>query len=267
MRLAILLLLTLPLAGEPLRVVSVLRAGLPPYEDAKRIYRLEGEACGRLKSGEALLLRRMGEPRSLGCLKVTEVRGSYALAHLQTPGETYPLKGDLVLREEDINPLPVVALPTLNPLPSVAVPQAPVRTVPAPVPTTLPIVPAVPPSTTTPSEASKPETSTPEPPKPEASKVTKPQGVQRGAIYFLRADASLSPGALAKLKAWTEEWGSDGQWILGVPGARVPALDQERLQALKSELLRLGVSALDVRPQPEDVESKYDAIYVIRESR
>jgi hypothetical protein len=39
------------------------------------------------------------------------------------------------------------------------------------------------------------------------------------------------------------------------------------VQALKAELLRLGVSALDVRPQPKEPEGKYDAIYVIRESR
>jgi len=264
------LLLALPLAGEPLRVVSVLRTGLPPYEDANRLYRLEGEACGRIRSGEALVLRRTGEARSLGCLKVTETRGSYVLARMLIPGETYPIKGDLALREEDINPLPT--LTTAHPI-VLSTALAPLQTTKSapPVPAVpLPLVPvpeaAVLPSVASPSLMPVSSSASPSP-APVHPMPSQRASAQRQPIYFLKGDASLSPGALAKLKSWTGDWGADGQWMLACPGSKDPAIAQERIQALKSELLRLGVGALDVRPLPEEVVGKYEAIYVIRESR
>ncbi|HWQ09147.1 MAG TPA: hypothetical protein VN436_08570, partial [Holophaga sp.] len=99
------------MAALPLRLTSVDRVGLPPYEGSEKVYRVEGPACGVLRVGERLTLRRERDPRSVGQLEVLRVYPDHAETRLAASGETFPLKGDLVLRAE---PLP--ALPEIPPL-------------------------------------------------------------------------------------------------------------------------------------------------------
>ena len=100
----------LTLLGQaPLRIQSVERRGLPPYEEsATRLYRLDGGENRGLRSGDRLLVRRPGEG-PLAHLRVVEVRAEWAMATLDQTLATYPLRGDLVMREE---------LPALPPFPS-----------------------------------------------------------------------------------------------------------------------------------------------------
>ena len=118
-------------AGSPLAVVQVVREGLPPYEDADRRYRLEGDGCAQLSPGEVVLLVRPREPRSLGQLEVVSANGRFALARLRKAGATFPMKGDLAVPREPLRTLPAlpgpaqplaVAVPLPPPSPSLAVP-------------------------------------------------------------------------------------------------------------------------------------------------
>lgn len=101
------------LASPPLHVAAVVRMGLPPFEDAARIYRLEGAGCLSLRVGEQLVLSRSGDRRRLGRLQVTAVKGDHALARLTSEGETYPLKGDLAVRHEEALGLPALPVPPM----------------------------------------------------------------------------------------------------------------------------------------------------------
>jgi len=129
------LLLSLGFAGVlgaqvPLHIVAVERKGLPPYEAADRIYRLDGGQNRGLRVGDRLLVKRSGEPRAIGHFRVVEVRGEQCETHFEPSGSTYPMKGDLVLREELkwpplTGPLNADPLPrTLHPA---ATPEAPPR--------------------------------------------------------------------------------------------------------------------------------------------
>ncbi|MBK8573817.1 MAG: hypothetical protein IPN91_14640 [Holophagaceae bacterium] len=108
-------------AQVPLHIVAVERKGLPPYEAADRIYRLDGGQNRGLRVGDRLLVKRSGEPRAIGHLRVVEVRGEQCEAHFEPSGSAYPMKGDLVLRAElkwppvagplDVDPLPMTSPP------------------------------------------------------------------------------------------------------------------------------------------------------------
>lgn len=101
-------LLWAPLMGQaPLHIVSVERRGMPPYEDSTpRLYRLDGGENRGLHLGDRLQIRRLGEGY-LGHLKVVELRHEWALASLEANAAGYPLRGDMVIREE-LTPIPVI---------------------------------------------------------------------------------------------------------------------------------------------------------------
>lgn len=94
-------LLMLPLGAQaPLRIVAVERRGIPPYEEGTpRLYRLDGGENRGLHLGDRLQIRRLGEGY-LGHLKVVELRAEWALASLEANAVGYPLRGDMVIREE-----------------------------------------------------------------------------------------------------------------------------------------------------------------------
>lgn len=109
-------------AQVPLHIVAVERHGMPPYEAADRIYCLDGGGDRGLHVGDRLVVKRTGEVRSLGLLRVTDLRGGRAETLFEPAGSTYPMKGDLaVLRELkwppaagtlNADPLPVPPLPS-----------------------------------------------------------------------------------------------------------------------------------------------------------
>jgi hypothetical protein len=212
-------------AVPPLLVTAVERQGLPPYEGTERAYRLEGTGCQTLRVGETLVLQRQGEVRPLGRLEILSVHQDHALAKLALAGETFPLKGDLAVRTELFQALPGMPAVSLAPLPAAEAlrPKAIARSLP---------------------------------------RSFGPGEVRREPIFFLKGDASLSPGALAKLRAWVEIWGPSGQWSLECPPA---SLTDQRAGALRAELQRLGVPSLELQPLPEEPPGRYDAIYVKKE--
>jgi hypothetical protein len=273
-------------AAPPLLVVSVDRPGLPPYEGNGRVYRLEGPECLTLRVGEVLGLRRQGESRGLGRLKILAVHPDHAEAHLSEAGETFPLKGDLAIRKEPLHSLPAMATASPRPLPAKDVLQ-PMHPRPAD-PWLTPDAEALPPKEapvirteplpSLPTMAMIPLRSLPEtnalrpailacvfpqavPPKPSGR-----GSAHRAPIYFIKEDASLSPGAQVKLKLWVSIWGAGGRWSLECPKG-VDTVSSLRLSALRSELQRLGVPVLglDIRSLCQDPGARYDAIYVKRE--
>lgn len=218
-------------AAPPLQVAGVVRSGMPPYDETERLYRLEGQGAQVLHLNEYLTLRRIGERRTLGRLQVTALKDGYALARLTTPGETYPLKGDLIVRHERAAPLPILQGLTpdtrLRPLGDLA-PRVPQLTIPR-----------------------SPST----------------EKVHQEPIFFLKGSAELSPAAQVKLKAWVGTWGLEGRWILKVAkDPQVPAtLSQARVEALKQALGQLGVSGVDMDWQAAAVPSRFDSIHVAKE--
>lgn len=218
-------------AAPPLQVAGVVRSGMPPYDEAERLYRLEGQGAQALHLNEYLTLRRTGERRTLGRLQVTALKDGYALARLTTPGETYPLKGDFIVRHERAARLPIqqgLAPDTrLRPLGDLAprVPQLPIPRSPSPGKT------------------------------------------HQEPIFFLKGSAELSPAALVKLRAWVGAWGLEGRWVLRMPeDPQVPAtLSQARVEALKQALGQLGVSGVDMDWQAAAVPSRFDSIHVAKE--
>ena len=88
--------------------------------------------------------------------------------------------------------------------------------------------------------------------------------VEPKPIYFLKGDASLSPGALDKLRSWVQTWGTRGTWLLTVPEG--PGLTygllEKRVLALRAELRRLGVARIDTRLGPREPAGTYDVIRV-----
>jgi hypothetical protein len=81
-------------------IVAVERKGPPPYESADRIYRLDGGQTRGLRVGDRLLVKQAGVAQAIGRMRVIEVRSEAAEAHFEPRGSAYPMKGDLVLREE-----------------------------------------------------------------------------------------------------------------------------------------------------------------------
>jgi len=284
------------LAAAPLRVVSVDRPGLPPYEDDQRVYRLEGPECRTLRVGEILPLRRQGEPRRLGKLEVLSVHLDHADARLAEAGETFPLKGDEALCREPLRALPLAASASPSPLPAMdalrplpprpAVAAAkpllplpetapvsfrplPARTallprLPGPAIHRLPLPPlpgmgAIQPGVFAPLDDLRPARTFP----PAA---VGPGKSHRAPIFFIKEDASLSPGAYDKLRLWVATWGTEGRWSLECPKG-ADKISSLRLSALRSELQRLGIPSLglDVRSLPREPGARYDAIYVRKE--
>ena len=97
-------------------------------------------------------------------------------------------------------------------------------------------------------------------PVPQAA-VLAPVQLHREPIYFIKEDATLSPGAYAKLKLWVRTWGTGGRWFLECPEL-AGALTAQRVSALRTELQRLGVGSLETVALPEEPESRYDPVYV-----
>ena len=70
-------------AQEALRVVAVVRQGLPPYEAADRIYVLEGAPAPQV--GDRLTVRRPGVRGILARLRVTALHDGRTEARLVPP--------------------------------------------------------------------------------------------------------------------------------------------------------------------------------------
>jgi len=85
-------------------------------------------------------------------------------------------------------------------------------------------------------------------------------------LFFIPGDATLSPGALAKLKTWVAAWGLQGTWTLTVPTG--PGLTYElterRVLAIRTELRRLGVPRVETILGAQASAGPYDAIYVAK---
>lgn len=215
-------------AAQPLHVAGVVRTGPPPFEEGERLYRLEGDGCQTLMVAESLTLRREGEKRNLGRLRVAAVKDGYALARLDSSGETYPLKGDLAVRHER-----ALALPGF-PAPQVASTVSPEALVPA-----------------------RPSLAVP----PDPSRFGR-----RETLYFLKGSGELSAAGLARLRAWVGDWGPGGRWILLVPARAPEALTRARVEALKGALRGLGVTEVEQQSLPSGPPARYDSISVSKES-
>ena len=118
------LLLEVALGAQvPLRILGVERRGLPPFEQADRLYVLDGGLDRKLRVGDRLLVRRSGPLLALGHLRLTEVQSDRSWARFEPSDEKYPMKGDLVFQQE----LPRVPdMPGLgtDPLPATSLPRA-----------------------------------------------------------------------------------------------------------------------------------------------
>jgi len=89
---------------------------------------------------------------------------------------------------------------------------------------------------------------------------------RRERIFFLKGDASLSPGALKKLKAWTVSWGAEGTWVLACPADTTisSGLRERRLQVLRAQLQRHGVRHIEVQSLPAEKSGRHDAVYLLK---
>jgi len=119
-------------AARDIRIVAVEQVGRPPWTPRDgRVYRLGGEAISDIRLGEMLIVRRPGEVRDIGTLRVVSVHTEHfaansALAKLESKGETFPLKGDLVtklastdmpeIKRIGVEPLKEGFRPALDPL-------------------------------------------------------------------------------------------------------------------------------------------------------
>jgi hypothetical protein len=234
------LLLTLPLAaGSGLRVVAVERVGWPPFEDDRRIYRLEGEEAPRLRPGEVLQLFRPGDPRNPGRLKVASLEGGRVSAHLESRGTTYPLVGDQAISRRAA-PLP--ALPARTGMPDLSL--RPPKGLP---PADSSLRPAV-------------QSVVAEPAVPRAAQPS----TQQESIYFLEGDGSLSPKGRDKLQQSVRAWGTAGQWILAVPQDRVlpEKVRQSRIEAIRKVMGALGVGKIEIREVQRRDGDTGDVVYL-----
>jgi hypothetical protein len=109
-------------AQVPFHIVAVERQGLPPYEEPDRIYRLDGGQDRGLRVGDRLLVKRAGDIRALGRLRVIDVRGGRAGTTFEPMASAYPMKGDLALREE-LKWMPHVERVNVDPFPAVPPPS------------------------------------------------------------------------------------------------------------------------------------------------
>lgn len=213
--------------GVPLHLAAVIREGVPPYEGEKR-FRLEGEGAGGLRKGERIRLWRFNERRRLAELVVVEVKAPVAFARVLDPGETFPLKGDLVCSHEPLAALPDPGWAWYGRLGAPARPQAPNPKVPASL--------------------------NPGPPR-------------RETLYFLPGSAELSPAGRQKLKDWVALWGLDGRWSLGIPASpQVPEdIRAARIQALREALAELGVPQLDCRSLPAEAPGAKESLQLSKD--
>ena len=89
----------------------------------------------------------------------------------------------------------------------------------------------------------------------------------RQPIYFLPAEAYLTPGARTKLRTWVQLWGRRGRWSLTLTGAEPQdaqdaPLAQARIRSLREELARLGVVRVRVETSEQTLDSPYPAVLV-----
>jgi len=251
-----------------LRIVAVEQAGGPPYAPREgRVYRLGGGSISDVRVGELLIVRRPGEVRDLGLLRVVSVHGenfaaNSALAKLESRGETFPLKGDAADRLSPARVPPIGGLgahglkgpppPPLNPL-------------------LMPGVPALGGAAGSAADGSL----GPGPPSPAAAAAPpahtapRPPGMpglfERRPIYFLKGSAEVSPKGAAKLKEWVGAWGREGlTYFLAVPydQMRMQRLTVDRLAALQGELGRHGVGSVELRSGEAGGPGPYDVVYV-----
>lgn len=203
-------------AANPLHVSAVVRQGLPPYEDANRLYRLEGEGAEGLRPGAVVTLHRPGRDVRPGRLKVVNLTPQGALAKLESPGDHFPLIGDQAL---EARPAPFPAFPRLpeSPTPAQIAPHPPVARAAAPL----------------------------------------------AALYFLKGDATVSPGGLAKLRGWASAWDRSRPWRLMMPrDSEDPGLSLRRAEAVRTALQELGVSQVTLDPVPPIEGAPYDVVYL-----
>ena len=102
-------------AADPLRIVAVERQGLPPYEDDRRIYRLQGQA--HVSAGELMELKRPGTKDHPGRLRVLRTTSDGVLALLDRRGDTFPMKGDVASHWEMTGLPELPAAETVSPAP------------------------------------------------------------------------------------------------------------------------------------------------------
>jgi hypothetical protein len=236
--LGVLLWLALPLAAGPaIRVVAVERIGPPPFEDDRRVYRLEGENAAQLKPGEVLQLSRPGDPRDPGRLKVAFLEPGRASAYLESRGATYPLVGDLALSRR-MQPVP--ALPSIHNLPDLSV---------------------RPPRLSAPPAASE---ATPPAALPSSPAEVVPVPPRRESIYFLEGDGSLSPKGRDKLQAAVRAWGAEGRWVIALPEDRLlpDRVRQGRILGIRRALTGFGVGKVEVKDTPRRDGDTGDVAYV-----
>lgn len=105
--------------------------------------------------------------------------------------------------------------------------------------------------------------------KPQAS-VPAPEPIRtapmshREVIYFLKGDASLFPGAQAKLRTWTETWGTQGSWTLACPpGPDITyGLLESRILTLRGELQKLGATQVATKLTLKEQPKSYDPVFI-----
>jgi hypothetical protein len=261
-------------AAEPvekdLRIVAVEQVGRPPYVPRDgRVYRLGGDAIEDVRLGEILIIRRPGEVRDIGLLRVVSLHTenfatNSALARLEHRGETYPLKGDVVSK---LSPtaMPKIGKPAMTTFKDGLPP---------------PLDPLVMPGITTgaAARAGLPVLSPPmvkrlapvtPPGKGAKGAPALPPGtpnlLEQNAIYFVKGSSELSPRGVDRLKEWTRGWGRDGlRYFLAVPQnqLRLQELTVDRLAVLRRELQLLGVAGVELRTDPNDSRGEYDVVYV-----
>lgn len=255
------LCLSLPMvAGASLRVVAVERKGLPPFEDDRRVYRLEGEESASLRPGDVLQLVRTGDPRDPGRLKVADLEGGRVSAYLEARGTTYPLIGDQAVPRR-MSPVP--SLPATLPLPDLTL--RPPRSVP---PAEPPLPKAARAEPAHPAPAAPARTGTVLAPHAEVAPAVHSVAlapVQRHeSIFFLEGDGSLSPKGREKLQGVVRAWGAEGHWCLAVPEDRVipDKVRQARIQAIRKALGALGVGRIELRDVQRKDGDTGDVVYV-----
>jgi hypothetical protein len=255
-----------PPLEEGLRIIAVEQIGKPPYiPNEGRVYRIAGSGLGQVKPNDALLLKREGTAKDLGLLRVLTVYAEEsAIARLEIHGETFPLKGDLVL---SIAPSHV----------PVIIADRPILKHGLPYPLNPPIIPSAPrmgaaeaklaglPMQPRPFEDVVASLAEKHIPQSAAKALGLPKLIEQNPIYFLKGSVAISPKGIEKLKEWIKAWGiKDLKYFLAVPPNQLH-LEQKtavRLEALQKELLRLGIPSVEFRTAQANAPGPYDVIYV-----
>jgi hypothetical protein len=261
--------------AKDLRIAAVEQVGKPPYTPRDgRVYRLGGDAISDVRLGEILIIRRQGEVRDLGLLRVVSLHTenfftNSALAKLESKGETFPIKGDVAtklmptqmpeIKKADTKTLKEGIPHALNPLVMPGIQGPPTATSKTP-PPMLPILsaPAVPRRAT---GQWSPKGMPVRPALPPGT----PNLLEQNPIYFVKGSAELSPMGVVRLKEWTGAWGRSGlRYFLAVPQNQLhmQRLTLERLAVLQKELQRLGISNIELRTDAKGDSGSYDVVYV-----